>query len=80
VLRQADLRRYLFLGGKGMFLYFYVKKIVPVDTLLDDDCSIHPLLNCRALQLVIRELRCDAHPQSYVSPPEVEIGQILGEY
>jgi hypothetical protein len=34
VLRQADLRRYLFLGGKGMFLCFYVKKIVPVDTLL----------------------------------------------
>jgi hypothetical protein len=34
VLRQADLRRYLFSGGKGMFLCFYVKKIVPVDTLL----------------------------------------------
>jgi hypothetical protein len=25
---QADLRMYLFLGGKGMFLCFYVKKIV----------------------------------------------------
>jgi hypothetical protein len=34
VLWQADLRRYLFLGGKGMFLCFYVPKIVPVDTLL----------------------------------------------
>ncbi len=31
VLRQADLQMYLFLGGKGMFLCFYVKKIVPVD-------------------------------------------------
>jgi hypothetical protein len=33
VLRQADLQRYLFCfwGGKGMFLCFYVKKIVPVD-------------------------------------------------
>jgi hypothetical protein len=35
VLRQADLQRYLFLGGKGMFLCFYVKKIVSVDTLLE---------------------------------------------
>ncbi len=34
VLRQADLQRYLFFGGKGMFLCFHVKKIVPVDTLL----------------------------------------------
>ncbi len=34
-LRQADLQRYLFLGGKGMFLCFYVRKIVPVDTLLE---------------------------------------------
>ncbi len=25
VLPQADLRMYLFLGGKGMFLCFYVK-------------------------------------------------------
>ncbi len=25
VLRQPDLQRYLFLGGKGMFLCFYVK-------------------------------------------------------
>jgi hypothetical protein len=33
VLRQADLKRYPFLGGKGMFSCFYVKKIVPVDTL-----------------------------------------------
>jgi hypothetical protein len=33
-LRQADLQRYLFWGGKGMFLCFYVQKIVPVDTLL----------------------------------------------
>ncbi len=33
LLRQADLQRYLFLGRKGMFLCFYVKKIVPVDTL-----------------------------------------------
>ncbi len=33
VLRQADLRRNLFWGRKGMFLCFYVKKIVPVDTL-----------------------------------------------
>ncbi len=31
VQRQADLQIYLFLGGKGMFLCFYVKKIVPVD-------------------------------------------------
>ncbi len=35
VLRQADLRMYLFLGGKGMFLCFYVKKIVPVDMASD---------------------------------------------
>ncbi len=36
VLRQADLRMYLFSGGKGMFLFlcFYVKKIVPVDMAL----------------------------------------------
>ncbi len=34
VLRQADLQRYLFSGGKGMFLCFWVKKIVPVDTAL----------------------------------------------
>ena len=34
VLRQADLQRYLFWGGKGMFLCFYVKKIVPVDMAL----------------------------------------------
>jgi hypothetical protein len=27
VLRQADLQRYLFWGGKGMFLCFYVKKM-----------------------------------------------------
>jgi hypothetical protein len=33
VLRQADLQRYLFWGRKGMFLCFYVQKIVPVDTL-----------------------------------------------
>jgi hypothetical protein len=31
VLRQADLRMYLFWGGRGMILSFYVKKIVPVD-------------------------------------------------
>jgi hypothetical protein len=31
---QADLGMYLFLGGKGMFLCFYVKKIVPVDMTL----------------------------------------------
>ncbi len=31
VVRQADLRMYLFSGGKGMFFCFYVKKIVPVD-------------------------------------------------
>ncbi len=31
VLRQADLQMYLFLCGKGMFLCFYVKKVVPVD-------------------------------------------------
>ncbi len=30
VLRQPDLQRYIFLGRKGMFLCFYVKKIVPV--------------------------------------------------
>jgi hypothetical protein len=34
VQHQADLRMYLFLGGKGMFLCFYVKKIVPVDMAL----------------------------------------------
>ncbi len=34
VLCQADLQRYLFWGTKGMFLCFYVQKIVPVDTLL----------------------------------------------
>jgi hypothetical protein len=34
VLRQADLRMYLFWGGKGMFLCFYVKKFVPVDMAL----------------------------------------------
>ncbi len=27
VLRQPDLQRYFFLGGKGMFLCFYVKKM-----------------------------------------------------
>jgi hypothetical protein len=32
VLRQLDFQRYLFLGGKGMFLWFLVKQIVPVDT------------------------------------------------
>jgi hypothetical protein len=32
VLHQPDLLRYFFLGGKGMFLCFYVKKNVPVDT------------------------------------------------
>ena len=31
VQRPADLRIYLFLGGKGRFLCFYVKKIVLVD-------------------------------------------------
>jgi hypothetical protein len=31
VQRQAYLRMYLFWGWKGMFLYFHVKKIVPVD-------------------------------------------------
>ncbi len=35
VQRQADLRIYLFLGRKGMFLCFYVKKIVPVDMALE---------------------------------------------
>ncbi len=30
VLQQADLQRYLFSGRKGMFLYFWVKKNVPV--------------------------------------------------
>ncbi len=34
LLHQADLQRYLFGGGKGMFLRFYVKKNVPGDTLL----------------------------------------------
>ena len=33
VLHQADLQRYLFGGGKGMFLCFYARKIVPVDTM-----------------------------------------------
>jgi hypothetical protein len=31
VLCQADLQMYLFWGGKGMFLCFYVKKVLPVD-------------------------------------------------
>ncbi len=30
VLHQPDLQRYLFSGRKGMFLCFWVKKIVPV--------------------------------------------------
>ncbi len=46
VLRQADLQMYLFLGGKGMILCFYVKKIVPVDMALGFHAAIkHKLLS-----------------------------------
>jgi hypothetical protein len=42
LLRQADLRRYLFGGGKGMFLCFYVKK----------NCACgHPLTSPNRLEL-----------------------------
>jgi hypothetical protein len=43
---QADLQMYLFLGRKGMFLCFYVKKIVPVD-------MASPLLQCNHCGLCI---------------------------
>jgi hypothetical protein len=52
VQRQADLRMYLFLGGKGMFLCFYVKKIVPVDMALER--FLQPMLHgCSARILLV---------------------------
>jgi hypothetical protein len=57
VLRQADLQMYLFLGGKGMYLCFYVKIIVPDPTVVRDDQAFWPwffVVNvCSAIAVLI---------------------------
>jgi hypothetical protein len=55
-----------FLGWKGMFLYFYVQKVVPVDTALESLCWSD-------LQVLIGSLQghtLDVHKRSLNQPDQ----------
>jgi hypothetical protein len=79
VLRQADLQRYLFLGGKGMFMNLYVQKIVPVDTLLAKIfCLNVDMYKVGTYILLVTEWSVSHETKKHILTKDV-VGLLLGE-